>query len=141
MTRWPDINETALNHFPLVQRGNGGPIPSRAALAEGWKTCIFSLLDIRELEDDWDGQGTPAPSTDLVDSATILAILLRRRDVLPPKFAYQTLSGGVLLDWPLPDKAMITVEVTRPYEAEVIWYSGEGETTATPLFDPVSYVV
>ena len=63
--------------------------------ATGWGERIDELLAVRQLEDDWDGQGTPAPATAVVDSALILALLLRREGIAAPNGVTQGLAGGV----------------------------------------------
>ncbi len=83
MNRWPNIEFAELRHFPRLAE-HPDPPPSRQQLADGWKKCFDSLLEIRELEDDWDGQGTQAPTPEVVDSAMILSVMLRQRGILPP---------------------------------------------------------
>lgn len=142
MNRWPDLRYAELEHFPLVAQQRGPmPVlsPSCATLNEGWKKSIHALLKIRDMGDDWDGQGTPVPPTDVVDSATILAVMLRQHGVRPPTITVQGMSGDVGFDWQWPDRSTLVLDVTQPYEADVTWYSANGEVTVTALFDPVSY--
>ncbi len=87
--------------------------------ADDWPERIDELLAIRQLEDDWDGQGTPAPMTDVVDSALILALLLRREGIAAPDAVTQGLSGGVHFDWQPPDGRYIELQVMAPNTAAV----------------------
>ncbi len=84
-----------------------------------WSQQIDKLLAIRQLEDDWDGQGSPAPTVEVVDSALVLAILLRQDGVIPPTGIVQGVVGEVLFDWQSADGKYVEVEVTGPYEADV----------------------
>ena len=90
--------------------------PSAAAAA--WNQRIDQLLAVRQLEDDWDGQGSPAPAVEVVDSALVLALLLRQAGVEPPTGVVQSVGGEVLFDWQSPDK-YVELEVTGPYTADV----------------------
>ena len=91
--------------------------------AEGWKKCIDRLLEIRLLEDDWDGHGSPAPAPELVDSAIILAVLLRQKHVKPPNHTVQDVQGGVNLHWSWPDYTTLDIEVMEPFHADVFLLS------------------
>lgn len=84
-----------------------------------WPERIDELLAIRQLEDDWDGQGTPAPATQVVDSALILALLLRREGIAAPCAVTQGLSGGVHFDWQPEDGRYIELQVMAPNTAVV----------------------
>ncbi len=87
--------------------------------SDDWPERIDELLAIRQLEDDWDGQGTPAPATQVVDSALILALLLRREGIAAPNAVTQGLSGGVHFDWQPADGRYIELQVTIPNSAVV----------------------
>lgn len=87
--------------------------------ARRWDERIDQLLAVRRLEDDWDGQGTPAPPVGVVDSALVLALLLRREGVEPPTGVVQGVNGDVLFDWQSADGKYVEIEVTGPYTADV----------------------
>jgi hypothetical protein len=91
----------------------------RAFEAEGWKKCIDSLLKIRLLENDWDGQGSEAPPPELVDSAIILAVLLRQQHIEPPTTTVQSVQGTVLMEWQWPDQTTLEIDVIEPNLADV----------------------
>jgi hypothetical protein len=84
-----------------------------------WNRRIDELLAIRQLEDDWDGQGSPAPAVEVVDSAIVLALLLRRAGIAPPCQAVQDVQGSVCFDWQPGGGRYIELEVTGPYTADV----------------------
>jgi hypothetical protein len=89
----------------------------RGSLEEGWKSRIDDLLGLRDLEDDWDGQGAPAPDKDLVDAALRLATLLSRSECPLPDRAICGLSGTVIFEWHF-DHAYTELEVTSATEVE-----------------------
>jgi hypothetical protein len=87
----------------------------------GWSEALDALSQIRELEDDWDGLGAPAPSMTLVDSAVHLAQVLRAYRWPPPCRVVAGLTGTILFEWQGAGGNYFEVEVTRPQHAE--WVS------------------
>lgn len=116
---WPKLTVDALTHFP---RSNGDSVlPAQCRNeSEGWKHCIESILEIRSLEDGWDGQGTEAPTPEVVDSAMILAVMLRERNVRPPTSTVQGVCGDVCLEWQWWNSTTLNLEVTEPYGADIL---------------------
>lgn len=102
--------------LPRAQR-NGQATDARRA-AE-WDQRIDDLLAIRQLEDDWDGQGAPAPTIDVVDSALVLALLLRQEGIVPPANIVQGVAGDVHFDWQPGDGRYIELVVTGAYTADI----------------------
>lgn len=100
--------------LPVHQPTDAAPVADQVH----WEKRIDQLLAIRQLEDDWDGQGTPAPAVDVVDSALVLALLLRREGIEAPTGVVQGVNGDVLFDWQSPDGKYVEVEVTGPYTAD-----------------------
>jgi len=84
-----------------------------------WSAWIDELLTIRQLEDDWDGQGAPAPVTDVVDSSLILALLMRREGIAAPNLVTQGPSGRVHFDWLPGDGKYVELQVSAPNQAFV----------------------
>jgi hypothetical protein len=134
---WPELRADDLRHFPLETGAGGSPVlhPSCRTAADGWKRCIDALLVIRELPDDWDGQGTAAPPTEVVDSATILAVMLRRGGVRPPTVTVQGLIGDVAFEWQWADQTTLTLDVDEPFSARLTRVTREGVVTEHPLFE------
>lgn len=93
-----------------------------------WSERIDQLLAIRQLEDDWDGQGTPAPATDVVDSALILALLLRHEGIAAPNLVTQGLSGEVHFDWLPGEGKYVELQVIAPRQA-VVYVHAPGRPT------------
>lgn len=85
--------------------------------SDAWCQRVDDLLSIRGLADDWDGQGAKAPPSDLVDSALILAQLLRQRRESPPDRIVPGVNGTVILEWQSGDE-YFEIEVTRAFRAE-----------------------
>jgi hypothetical protein len=86
---------------------------------DAWEARIHDLLKIRSLEDDWDGAGAVAPPPDLVDSAIILAQILRDRGYDAPSRIVPGVNGTVLFEWQ-HDGIYEELEVTEPLLAEVM---------------------
>ena len=54
-----------------------------------------------------------------MDSALILAVLLRQKHVQPPDVTVQSVQGSVLLNWQWADKTSFEIEVLAPDVADV----------------------
>lgn len=119
---WPALDPDTLARLPQEVL-HGSPLNldrnSELRIAEAWKECFDALLATRMLEDDWDGQGSPAPAPELVDSAIILAVLLRQKNVKPPCHTVQCVQGGVNFHWQWPDNVTFEIDVMEPYMADV----------------------
>jgi hypothetical protein len=116
---WATLEPDVLPKLPSAAR-NGVATGSAARVeAADWKRCIDTLLDIRLLEPDWDGQGSPAPAPEVVDSAIVLAVLLRQKHVIPPTETVQSVAGSVVLNWQWPDESSFEIDVLAPDTADV----------------------
>ncbi|WP_439622862.1 hypothetical protein [Gemmata sp.] len=89
-----------------------------APLLPTWGKLIDSVLDIHNLRDDWDGEGSEAPAPGAVDGALHLAMALRDRQERPADRVVPSVNGTVYFEWHLPD-AYREIEVTGPSRAEV----------------------
>ena len=85
-----------------------------------WRICIDQLHEIRNLEDDWDGLGAPAPSADVVDSAIQLIRQIKPRAELAPMRVVPGVTGSVVFEWHHPDGSYEALEITKPYSGEYI---------------------
>lgn len=64
-----------------------------------WQTeTLKGLFRVKLLCDNWDGEGSPRPSTIALDSASELLVSLPFED-LPTPFVSPTSMGGVQLEW------------------------------------------
>lgn len=82
-----------------------------------WAHCVDELLRVRRLEDDWDGQGSPAPEPSLVDSAILFAKLYQERGEIAPDFALASVNGSIVFEWHLPSE-FVEVEVVAADRVE-----------------------
>ncbi len=95
--------------------------PSFSDAADGpartWAGVIDDLLALRGLEDDWDGQGAPAPEPAVVDTALTVATDFRSDGLAPPDRAVAGVNGTVVLEWFSP-KTYCEIEITAPGQVE-----------------------
>ena len=99
---------------PLDERNPLITDPS-APLHHSWSRLIDDLLAIRNLEDDWDGQGAEAPHPTLADGAIVLAQQLRANGKGPADRIIAGVNGTIFFEW--YDSACYTeAEVTAPNE-------------------------
>lgn len=95
--------------------------PARAdAGPAGWGETIDELLRLRSLSDDWDGEGSPAPTPALVDGAITLARTLEGASHQPPGRVTASVNGTVYFEWRSP-MGYHEIEVTSPEAAEFRW--------------------
>src|SRR5438132_11351375 len=66
-----------------------------------WDEVVDDLLAMRALQDDWDGMGAEAPSSQLVESALRFAQTLRRQGYPCPSRVGAGPNGTVLFEWQL----------------------------------------
>jgi len=87
---------------------------------QSWTGLVDELLRIRNLKDDWDGEGTEAPHPDLVDFAIMLAQDCQRKGAPPADRAIVGVNGTIYLEWHLPSGYQ-EIEITSPLDAELRW--------------------
>ena len=134
MTSWATHTPVAGGSLDLPRASANG---SHEAAPDDaiWAERIDELLGIRQLEDDWDGQGTPAPPTEVVDGALILALLLRREGIAAPNGVTQGMAGGVHFDWQPADGRYIELQVTAPRTAVVYVHTPGAATKRYTIAD------
>ena len=73
---------------------------ARIAIHEQWRRLHSDLRKIEELQDDWDGDGTPAPTP---EALAIAALLLQDMESdpqsSPPSRIVPTSNGTVCFEW------------------------------------------
>lgn len=109
------INSSLETVFPQAN-GLGDTLPSEKG-DDHWNAIIEKVLDLRNLEDDWDGLGAKAPSAALLDSALQLAELFRQGGMKSPSGVVPGLDGEVIFDWQSKEVYQ-EVEVCKPSYAE-----------------------
>ena len=87
--------------------------------ADAWVELSAELDTYRHLADDYDGQGAVAPTSEIVDGAIELLGDCRRLGLVPPSCVVAGVNGTVSLEWDLPNRQCVTIEVTGRHTAEV----------------------
>lgn len=82
-----------------------------------WAEVIDELLRVRNLPEDWDGQGAKAPTLEVVDTALKLVDLLRRKGCMPPDDYGAGVNGDITLGWHTEYDSLV-VEVSSPLRVE-----------------------
>jgi hypothetical protein len=85
---------------------------------EDWDRVKDSLLRIRRLDSDWDGQGAEAPAPTNVDAALEWTRQMRNfPQAIPPSRAIPGVAGEVYLEWQ-SDSLSLTAEISEPLRVE-----------------------
>jgi hypothetical protein len=93
---------------------------------EQWDRCIRSLAALRDLEDDWDGEGARAPVIENVVRAIQFIELLRGTvPTLPVPCAAAGVSGDVLLFWRTRGYSL-QAEIIQPHRFEWMQMEPDG---------------
>jgi hypothetical protein len=96
--------------------------PNEKAQTQTWYVLIDELLRIRNLQDDWDGEGTEAPPPALVDGAIILAQCLQAKGYPPADRILAGVNGTIYFEWYTPleyqEIEYQEIEVLSPMDAE-----------------------
>lgn len=95
--------------------------------AHTWAQLVDDLLRIRNLEEDWDGEGTAAPHPSLVDGAVTLAQTLEARGTPPADRILASVNGTIYFEWHTP-LGYEEIEVTSPLDAECRWVPRGSDT-------------
>ncbi len=82
-----------------------------------WDRVIDELLRIRNLEDDYDGEGTEAPAPALVDGAIRLAKSFREERSTPPDRVHAGVNATVYFEW-FTSVGYGELEIVSPVQAE-----------------------
>jgi hypothetical protein len=98
-----------------------------------WSAITDELLRIRNLQDDWDGEGAEAPQIDLVDGAIALAQMLKSKNVAPPDRVHASVNGTVYFEWYSP-RGYCEIEVLSPITAELRFVRKGSNTTEVVEF-------
>jgi hypothetical protein len=98
------------------------------ASARSWHPLIDELLRIRNLQDDWDGEGTEAPHPALVDGAITLAQYLQANRTRPADRVIAGVNGTIYFEWHTPFGYQ-EIEVTSPINAECRWVRKDSDVT------------
>src|SRR5262245_19564894 len=119
---------TQPDRFFSVDESGLAPSQAVEAPAHRWSQLIDELLRIRNLKDDWDGEGTEAPHPALVDGAITLAQTLEARGHSPADRVIASVNGTVYFEWHTP-LGYQEIEVTSPIDAECRWVEKGSDIT------------
>ncbi len=115
-----NITETDWRGQAQLGAGRNGARDHRNPAADPWNRILDKLASFRSLDNDWDGQGACPPSSELRESASALAALLRARGLDAPSAVAPGPAGTVLFVWQEKDGVYCEVEIERPFCAEVM---------------------
>ncbi len=100
---------------------------------QAWAALIDELLGIRNYPDDWDGEGTEALDSAVVDAALKWARLLQAREYTPADRVFAGVNDTVSFEWYFPH-GFQEIEISTPVEAELRWIpKGSMEMTTATL--------
>jgi hypothetical protein len=93
-----------------------------------WPTILLEIPAFGQLKDGWDGEGTVAPSPDIVRGALDLGRLLRAEGMRPPDRITAGVNGTLHLEWH-GHTGYFEVEVTSGTGAESYWVPKDDSPT------------
>lgn len=64
-----------------------------------WDDVYTVLEEIRQLEDDWDGEGSPAPGGLVVDVARGMVQYFRKEGYREPSRVHASVNGSIWFEW------------------------------------------
>lgn len=106
----------------------------RDSAEQKWWSIIDELLRVRNLKDNWDGEGALAPPPELVDSAITLAKTLKDNGVPPPDRVHASVNATVYFEWYNP-LGYGEIEVVSPVDAQCRFvHNDSGSTEVVSLF-------
>jgi hypothetical protein len=113
---------------PVFSKRSGDP--TRTQL---WTPLLGELLRFRNLKNDWDGEGTEAPSPGLIERAIALATDLQKNGCVPADHVCVSVNATIYFEWQSP-LGYEEIEVTSPDDAEYRWAkSGSDEVVVIRL--------
>ena len=112
------VSQSAPGLWAFVQTGESLPLwPTDEAPAFAWSKRFDELLRLRDLKNDWDGEGSEAPHVGLVDGAMTLAQWLESEGTPSPERISASQNGTIYFEWH-NDLGYVEIEVTSPRDAE-----------------------
>lgn len=85
-----------------------------------WAEARNELRKMRDLKDDWDGEGTAAPGALLIDRAFIVANCLDSNGYPPPNRVHVTVNATICFEW-FHDSVYQEAEVVSDWKVEWRW--------------------
>jgi hypothetical protein len=92
-----------------------------------WKDCIEEISRMRNLKDDWDGEGTTAPLPELLDGIIILFQMPEFRQIIrtAPTYVVPISDGRISIDWYF-GTAHLNARVDSPTRARCMYVAQNG---------------
>ena len=121
---WETIDPTILAVLPK-QPLNGASVNGTHSSGHEWSDSLRKLEQFRVeyTQDDWDGQGAPAISREVLDRAALLARSLHSQGVLAPSWVLPSVQRSVGFEWDLEHGVSITLEIVEPGIAELFLFT------------------
>lgn len=117
----PDFSENSAARF------------ARRSSRREWDDRLARLKAFRSLDDDWDGDGSPAPGPELADGAISFAQALQKQGVEPPDRVVVGVNGTIFFEWHAAE-GYYEVEIHSPTEAEARWVREGSAQVEVPTF-------
>lgn len=95
-----------------------------------WDAIYETILQLGTLQDNWDGQESPAPSYDVVQGALRLANTLKELGYPPPDKVVPSVNGTIYFEWRSPAYYQ-EIEIQSACQAECRRFDRETATTIT----------
>ncbi|RLA52193.1 MAG: hypothetical protein DRR42_08205 [Gammaproteobacteria bacterium] len=93
-----------------------------------WAKVLNQVVSFRHLRFNWDGEGSNAPSEELINSLlSYLQSLKKNQDLPPPARALATDEGGIVVEWQ-DSEGVVELETEEPGFGELMFAPNEGET-------------
>jgi len=109
------VSPLAPSSGPAATGSENGPFAEQNLQ---WNQITADLLRLRQLEDDWDGQGASAPAPDNVESALEWVRQMRSfTQAIPPSQVVPGVTGEVLLVWQR-ESFFLEAEICQPGRVE-----------------------
>ncbi|QVL34273.1 hypothetical protein KIH39_10305 [Telmatocola sphagniphila] len=111
-------------------------MPEASKFNSDWKAIQDQVALLFGLQDDWDGEGTLAPASALVEGAIRLTQKLQAIGELAPDRVHPSVNSTIYFEWHAPQEYR-EIEVVSPNEAECrIFHKGSNTTEAKKMVLP-----
>ena len=123
------VSQSAPESWAFIQPGASlPPWPTDETVAFAWSKSFDELHRIRDLRNDWDGEGSEAPPPGLVDGAVTLAQWLESEGTPSPERILAGQNGTIYFEWH-SQSGYVEIEVTSARDAEYRWVPKDTDAT------------
>ena len=99
-----------------------------------WQDVFHDLSKLRNLKEDWDGDGAQVPDPEILVSTWHLLVAKWQASIRAPDRVMPTIDGSIIVEWQEND-GLIEYEIDEPGSAEVMFTTGN----AAPRFEEVRW--